>query len=190
MKPCTKEDFEKFYTVEKRSASLFASYQANGGLFCIDWQKVNLELYGTWQFDSHYSAVDILVAPCGMEYTKEDGTIYSKEESECIWDKDAFDEYLGDTFLFKFFYNQESFQQASFLEDNRVMKQSKLATNMISSSKAVYIETYVNLQELIDEIALFQYGQQDVVEFYEITRRTPEFSGFTKWPSPNIYRTP
>ena len=105
MRPCTGEDFEKFYPIEKRSASLFASYKAHGGLYCIDWQKISFELYGTWHFDSHYSAVDILVAPCGMTYTKEDGTYHNRDESECIWDRDAFNEYLGDTFYFKYFYN-------------------------------------------------------------------------------------
>ena len=98
MQPCTDEDFKKFYPIEKRSAAMFESYRKNGGLYCIDWQNAKMELFGTWRYDSHFSAVDIMVAPCGMSYTLNDGSVYEKDESECIWDKEEFYAYLGETY--------------------------------------------------------------------------------------------
>ena len=54
MHPCTEEDFDKFYPVEKRSANVFESFKKDGGLHCIDWQGKDLELFGSSQYDEHY----------------------------------------------------------------------------------------------------------------------------------------
>ena len=54
MHPCTDEDFEKFYTVDKRSAEMLEFYTTNGGLHCIDFQKLELEIYGSWSLDDNY----------------------------------------------------------------------------------------------------------------------------------------
>ena len=54
MHPCTKKDFDKFYPIEKRSANIFESYKKDGGLYCIDWQDKDLELFGSNKVDEHY----------------------------------------------------------------------------------------------------------------------------------------
>ena len=159
MYPCTEEDFEKFYPVEKRSKSMLDNYRKDGGLHCIDWQNADMEVFGSWRFDAIYQAVDIFLAPCGMSYTLHDGTEYKKDESECEWDKDKFIDYLGDTFYIKFFYNHQSFQQASFLQDNRVIKSSKMGQILTKARDAIFVDTHINLHELIDEIDLIQIGQ-------------------------------
>ena len=109
MHPCNEEDFQKFQPVEKRSASVFDSYKKNGGLYCIDWQSEDLDLFGSGRFDEYFQAIDILVAPCGMSYTLNDGSLYQKDENECKWDKDEFVDYLGDTFYLTYFYNHATF---------------------------------------------------------------------------------
>ena len=55
---------------------------------------------------------------------------------------------------------------------------------LTSARDATFVDTHVSLNELIDEIDLVQIGQQDLVEFYEIKALTPEYSGYTSWPTP------
>ena len=52
--PCSEEDYAKFYPTEKRSAVSVQRYRDNGGMFCLDWQAANLEMYGSWRVDSSY----------------------------------------------------------------------------------------------------------------------------------------
>ena len=179
MHPCTEEDFEKFYPIERRSASIFESFKKDGGLYCIDWQSAGMDLFGSERFDETYQGIDIAVIPCGMSYTLPDGSLYEKDENECAWDKEEFIDYLGDTYLLTYFYNHESFHQANFQKDNRVEKDSRMGRIQADSRRALYIETYVELKELVDEVDLVQIGQQDLVEFFELSVSAPKYSHLT-----------
>ena len=64
--PCTDEDFAKFHPSEMRSTDAIDRYRNEGGMWCMDWQAAQIEVYGTWRVDSVYQAIDLMAVPCGM----------------------------------------------------------------------------------------------------------------------------
>ena len=52
-------------------------------------------------------------------------------------------------------------------------KDTKMSRIQADSSHALFIETHVELKELVDEIDFVQIGQQDLVEFFELSVELP-----------------
>ena len=154
-------------------------------MYCLDWSGSDINVFGSWRSDTDYRSVDIMVVPCGMSYVSFDGIDQTTEEEDCNWDKQSAVEYLGETLFLKVLYNQETFYQPSFSKEGRVLKNSRMMQIQSNANQATYVDTHINLHELVDEIDYVQVGQQDIVEFSSISFETPEPSGFSQWPTPS-----
>ena len=61
--PCTTEDFSKFYPPDERKKARIEDLKTKGGLYCADWKKHGVKLYGEDR-DNSYSMLDINAIPC------------------------------------------------------------------------------------------------------------------------------
>ena len=61
--PCTAEDFAKFHPADERKKALIDDMKKNGGLFCADWKKHGVKLWGEDR-DNAYSLLDVNALPC------------------------------------------------------------------------------------------------------------------------------
>mmetsp|Transcript_27802 Transcript_27802/g.34542 ORF Transcript_27802/g.34542 Transcript_27802/m.34542 type:complete len:192 (-) Transcript_27802:347-922(-) len=67
MHPCTDEDYSRFFPADERTAKKVESYRLIGGLKCLDAAVIDdFDLYGTWESDSSYRAIDLVAAPCAF----------------------------------------------------------------------------------------------------------------------------
>ena len=73
--------------------------------------------------------------------------------------------------------------QSSFDVDERVVKKSVLGSLLAPSRDATFVDGFVNVHELSDEIEFFSIGQQNTVEFHSINYETPQPSLFSQWPT-------
>lgn len=92
--PCEESDFEKFDKPHPSSYSKLELFKTDGGLYCLDWETLNLKLSGTWVSSNNFKAIDVMMVPCGMTYT-----LYNGEEAtirdDCIYEKQKVIDYLG-----------------------------------------------------------------------------------------------
>ena len=52
--PCTETDYAKFHPVEKKAAAKVETLKERKSFFCLDWENLDLELYGHWATTSIY----------------------------------------------------------------------------------------------------------------------------------------
>ena len=90
---------------------------------------------------------------------------------------------MGDSFYYRVLYNSEAFMQSSFDADERLIKKSVLGSILATSRDATFVDGFVNLTELTDEIDFFSIGQQNSVEFQSVSYGTPQPSLFNDWPT-------
>ena len=64
--PCVASDYAKFYPTGKKYEEKVDELIQSGSLFCIDWDKENLELYGAKEGSKHYSQLEVMAVPCHM----------------------------------------------------------------------------------------------------------------------------
>ena len=141
MHRCTEADLAKFYEPEKSTKPRVEAFRETGGLFCLDWQKLNVELYGYWQAAANYGGLDIIVAPCGFQYELQDGSL-SPLRDDCNWNKTAAEEYFG-TIGFTIYYNEGIFKQEEFGE-HRVTYQSIMQQISSEAKTPAYIPGFVD----------------------------------------------
>ena len=67
LKTCTEEDLSKFYEPEARLVSKLKHLQSFESLFCLDWESHDFSLFGSWDSDSHYRALDVMAVPCATK---------------------------------------------------------------------------------------------------------------------------
>ena len=81
------------------------------GLFCLDWQAAQIELYGSWRTHPSYQALDVSVVPCNFKPNKNDtiGGPADWNDRECNDDYEKAMEYLTSTVYMTTFYNSGSF---------------------------------------------------------------------------------
>ena len=70
-------------------------------MFCLDWQELGLEIYGSWDKGNIYQAIDIVAFPCATRLSPADDI----ESQNCNWDKNAAIDYIGDTGNLLVFFN-------------------------------------------------------------------------------------
>ena len=65
MYPCKDEDFAQFYELEPNSMEKYESIRRQEhGFQCIDWEKLDITLFGSETVTFDYSALDFIVVPC------------------------------------------------------------------------------------------------------------------------------
>ena len=91
MRNCTEEDFAKFHPPRKSSEKRIENLEKSSGLYCINFQDIETDLYSSWIYSENYSAIDILAVPCGTVFDGDDTPI----RDDCEWNRTAALEYLG-----------------------------------------------------------------------------------------------
>ena len=66
--PCTNEELAKFHPPEKRSVSSLERLKEGGGLFCLDWNSLDFDIFGV-SGDGRYSSLAVLALPCHVRET-------------------------------------------------------------------------------------------------------------------------
>ena len=80
--PCTEKELEKFHPPEKRSIGSVDRLKKGGGLFCLDWENLDLDIYGV-SGDGRFSNIGFLAVPCHVKETSLGGTV-NKDQSQCV----------------------------------------------------------------------------------------------------------
>ena len=106
---CTPDDLAKFHPIEKRSEGQLNQLVAGKGLFCFDWQAAKLPpMYGHWQTDESFTAIDVQAIPCSQRFTMPNGTVV-EPRTDCVQSKEEIVKYLGDTISISVYHNKETF---------------------------------------------------------------------------------
>ena len=63
--PCTETDYEKFYEPGKQTKGRFEEHRENKDLYCIDFEKAKLGLWGDVGSGT-YANIDLMAVPCHM----------------------------------------------------------------------------------------------------------------------------
>ena len=66
--PCTDEDLAKFHPPEKRSVNSLERLKKGGGLFCLDWDELDLDIFGV-SGDGRHASLAVLALPCHVRET-------------------------------------------------------------------------------------------------------------------------
>ena len=51
---CSDEEFDRFHRIEAESRIKVAQLQAAGQFKCFDWQKEDMNVYGSWRSDANW----------------------------------------------------------------------------------------------------------------------------------------
>ena len=78
---CTDADYAAFYPIESRISSKVNKMKKSNALYCLDWDKIDFSLHGTWTSGDDYDALDIIIVPCAFEITMFDGSVDSGHEN-------------------------------------------------------------------------------------------------------------
>ena len=98
MHSCTNEEFKRFHEPNsKTTADKTQKIQAEGGLYCLDWKNLDFALFGSWRKTGDYSAINVRLIPCAVQFEAVDGSLVGGDDS-CVWDQDEVNEYLGSAF--------------------------------------------------------------------------------------------
>ena len=81
-RPCTEEHYENFYEQAISQANNIEKFKASNTLTCIDFD--GFDIYGTWVLNAEYSALEVMLVPCGTKFEEFEHEI----RDDCIWDKD------------------------------------------------------------------------------------------------------
>ena len=118
---------------------------------------MKFDLYGSEASAIDFSALDVLLVPCASRITLFDGSVVGGEE-DCIWDRNKMEEVFDDAYNFMVYHNQHEFQNEDFGEDTRIKYVSTLQAIFSTTHNARWTMTPIELNKLIDEVALFQLG--------------------------------
>ena len=71
--PCSDAELAEFYPPKNQAVAIEVNaLQAGSHLFCLDWQKHGLEVYGDWRTGSNFSSVQVSLVPCGSVQGQDD----------------------------------------------------------------------------------------------------------------------
>ena len=73
-----------------------------------------------------------MVVPCASRFTLFDGSVIGAYDW-CEWDKDKMMEYVGKSFNFNAYYNQQEFVNDDFNEESRIRRKSKQKSSYTNS---------------------------------------------------------
>ena len=127
---CTDEEFGRFYPPSPGLASIVKKIQEESHFYCLDWQKLDYDLYGFWRERTDNSRIDVSLVPCS-----------TLEDPKCRDDtKQDVTDYMGDTWSMLVYHNYNTFNTDGY-NDERIIKESILAdirTSNMKEAKAQY----------------------------------------------------
>ena len=93
---CTVDDYKEFYPVDRKAALLVEDIKKNPdrGFICLDWDEVNLEIYGS-ENESNYQRLEVIAMPCNSIRTDESLLDEGFISPECNRNFNAQKEYLA-----------------------------------------------------------------------------------------------
>lgn len=71
---CSDDELTRFYDIEIAVKEQMENLHRDGGLYCLDWGGLKLDLYGSWRAHSHYNAIDIAFVPCSFKPSFSNGS--------------------------------------------------------------------------------------------------------------------
>lgn len=89
------------------------------------------------------------------------------------------------------YYNQQKFNDNEFDQDKRIDQNAVLYASYSAFNGPSWTETWVEMNELEDEIDLLQLGYSNSIEYTSIAFGSVKISLFNNWPTkdaPEIYK--
>ena len=102
--PCTEDDYEKFYEIDRRSQQKFQTLRDSNYFQCLDWAALDLDIKGSFLLDNTYSAIELLLVPCTTRVTTVDGITIGGDDT-CEWDRNLARNYMGHAFSMAILHN-------------------------------------------------------------------------------------
>ena len=166
MHKCSNEEFVRFSDpINAKTAKKVQQLQTEGNFFCFDWKVIgDITLFGSEESGVDYGALDPMLIPCASRVQLYDGSVIGGEDT-CVWDKEEVRKYMGQTFYTMAYHNQQVFMKDQYDEDERIGQRSEVLASFTSMDKASWTQSFIQRDELIDEVELFQIGQESSVEF-------------------------
>ena len=177
LRPCTDEDFDKFYPPEDSQVERFENYRKGGGLFCLDWAAIEFELNGL-EYMSRYTAIDIEATPC-QTYVRAIGETLP-EPVKCNNNQTLAKEYIDSSKIIVV-YNKGTAELSDY--DNPVRLMSEMAETQFDNSLPNFVPMYIEQAKFDDESDFIQYGQFDEYDYIEMDLTSPRPSMYNNWPS-------
>ena len=157
---------------------------SNGSLFCLDWESLDLSLYGAWQTSSDYRVLDVMAVPCltklsvlGDNYKGDEGM-----RNDCHTDFDSTIDYMEGPIDIVMYTNHVRFDTETYGE-SRLKKTSYFQSKQLLLREPSWVESHIDSFEVIDEVDVLQLGQQDSGEFKQIKNFPAANSNYRKWPT-------
>ena len=121
-------------------------------MFCLDWKALKLELFGSEDV-SRSQTIDIEAQSCSTHIA-----LFGKQtedEEDCEDDKDLAVSYLNET-AFVVLSNEGRFAPDNFIDP--VTKISKIRKHKIDEISAHWYDTFIQMNQIQDEIRLVSWG--------------------------------
>ena len=170
----------RFDEADEGSVARLSVFKKSKALFCLDWQKLGLELSGTWIKDRSFKAIDVMMVPCGTNYTLADGSV-PEIRDDCVEDEQEVIDYLG-MLQVTAYHNDRSVQQDKY-DDERLLQYSTFEQVVASPAYASWIQVYFSKSRLYDETEFLQLGGVDEIEYEKFSFGNSEPSIYQEWPS-------
>ena len=95
MHVCTPKDFSNFSPPASNFVKNKVTKALNdGSIFCLNYDDLKLDLQGSWRDGKGYRVLDAMLIPCATKIKLHDGT-YVGGEDDCVWDRQAVNDYMG-----------------------------------------------------------------------------------------------
>lgn len=180
MHECTDEDYDRFFPPYERDESRLKKFKKNGGLYCIDWDAQDIDIFG-YQSSGTYSLFDVMAIPCHTNETLW-GAPEARIRDDCIWDRDEAMKYM-ETINIVALYNEGHFLQDEISDDRRIEYRSTFRQLRADVSKPHWFPTFIHTTELQDEVKLIQYGAQEELFFDSVFFESSNPSFLKDWPT-------
>ena len=82
-----------------------------GGLYCLDFQSIEDDLFGSNENAAH-SVLDIMVVPCNLD-NRTFGSATAGIPDDCVWSQEEVYEYIGE-FSIVSYHNHGYFDNSKF----------------------------------------------------------------------------
>ena len=121
---CAEKDFERFYTVDSRSASRLQRLKDKKSLLCIDYEANDIQVYGS-EASTNYGLIEIIYMPCNQKLTlPELNGLSDRIDPNCTTDLKSQVEYVTAP-NWIIYHNQEEFRAEKY-HDERIERYSTI----------------------------------------------------------------
>ena len=188
LSPCTVDDIAKFDLPDPSTSSNVDRLISQGGLFCLDYDALDIKIFGAYN-GAYHSVLDVMLVPCNVK-----NTVLGGEEdnipTDCNWDRQAAIDYIGDLNIVAY-YNQGRFNPIGFGEES-IQTSSTIHKDRTDTYHSTWIPVHIEKNILEDEVQIVQMGQASEHEFIDLSFKTVLPSTYNKWPTnenpENIYK--